>query len=70
MFRRELIVDFAIAFPVIISFLSIESSVGIGFIFALHAIIAGIGLLFAFCCIPEIRAMTVDEKDHAKSQML
>jgi hypothetical protein len=58
------LVNFAFAFIVTTTFLSIESSIGNGFVFGLYAISVGIGLLFAFCGIPETKAKTVDQINH------
>jgi Sugar (and other) transporter len=58
------VVNFAFAFIVTTSFLSIESSIGNGFIYGLYAIIVGIGLLFAFYGIPETKAQTVHQINH------
>lgn len=58
------VVNFAFAFIVTTSFLSIESSIGNGFIYGLYAIIVGIGLLFVFYGIPETKAQTVHQINH------
>lgn len=58
------VVNFAFAFIVTTTFLSIESSMKNGFIFGLYAIVVGIGLLFAFSGIPETKAKTVNQINH------
>ena len=55
------VLNWAVDWLVVVSFLSLTHALGDGGAFALYAVVNGLALAFVFVCVPESKGLTIEE---------